>query len=73
MVLEVDRTEYSDGSIDYELEVELSEKTQYKAIMDIIGEIFNKAQVPIAYQTDSKYARALRKSGFDLYKPKEIH
>jgi len=72
-VFEIDRTEYSDGSADYELEVELSNKTQYKTVMNIIGEIFNKAQIPIAYQTGSKYARALRKSGFDLHKPEEIH
>lgn len=57
----IDRTEYSDGSVDFEFEVELSEKSKYKAIMAIVGRIFDKAGVPVVFRGESKYARALKK------------
>jgi inorganic triphosphatase YgiF len=57
----LDRTEYSDGSVDFELEVELSEKSKYKAIMAIFDRILDKAGVPVILRVESKYARALKK------------
>jgi len=69
----IDRTEYSDGSVDFELEVELSEKSKYKAVTNIIEGIFDKAGVPLIIQADSKYARALKKTRPYAGKSKEKH
>lgn len=73
MEMAIDRTEYSDASFDFELEVELSEKSKYKAVMAIIDGIFDKAGVPVIFQNESKYARALKKAGLDVERSKKRH
>ncbi len=69
----IDRTEYSDRSVDFELEVELSKISQYKAVMSVIEGIFDKAGVPVILQNESKYARALKKNGINAGSSKKKH
>jgi len=61
----IDRTEYSDDSVDFEFEAELSEKSKYKSVMAMIDGIFEQVGVPIVFQAESKYARALKKADLD--------
>jgi uncharacterized protein YjbK len=59
----IDRTEFPDGSVDFEFEAELSDKSKYKSVMKVVEAIFNRAGVPILFQEKSKLARALQKGG----------
>jgi len=58
----IDRTEFYDGSVDYEFEAELSDKSKYKSVMRIIEEIFARTNVPVLFQNVSKFGRALKKT-----------
>jgi uncharacterized protein YjbK len=61
LVFEVDRTEFCDGSIDFELEVELPHTDNYQKAIDIITSIFNGLDIPILFQKEGKFARALKR------------
>lgn len=64
-VFEIDRTLFPDGSVDYELEVELDDMSQFPSAMDAITDIFNQVNIEISCQKDSKFARALKKLDLD--------
>jgi uncharacterized protein YjbK len=57
----IDRTEFADGSVDFELEAELSDKSKYKSVKIMIEDILYKVGVPVVFQNKSKLARALNK------------
>ncbi len=61
LALEIDRTEFTDGSVDYELEVELSETSQVEAVTDSLAKLFDSLDIPFVRQPLSKFARALRR------------
>ncbi len=67
----IDRTEYSNDSVDFEFEAELSEKSKYKSVMAIIDGIFEQVGVPLVFQNESKYARALKKADLDSAEQKK--
>jgi len=59
--LEMDRTVFSDGSIDYEVEIELAEMSTYESILEGIRNLFEELSIPVVIQSKSKYRRALEK------------
>ncbi|MEW5924750.1 MAG: CYTH domain-containing protein [Candidatus Zixiibacteriota bacterium] len=63
--IDLDRTVYMDGSVDFELEVELDDNTRFDRILNIIKGIFAALEVPLIFQTRSKFARAMKKIGID--------
>ena len=58
-ILEIDKTEFTDGTVDYELEIELADQGQYDVVVDRIRKMFNSLGIPFEKQSQSKYARAL--------------
>ncbi|HUV30849.1 MAG TPA: CYTH domain-containing protein [Acidobacteriota bacterium] len=61
--LEIDRTEFADGSIDYELEVELKDADRVEVIQDCLRHLFTSLGIAFVPQEKSKYERALRRAG----------
>jgi len=61
-LLEIDKTEYSDGSVDYELEVELTESAQIETVVGHLRRLFQSLSIPFERQDESKLARALKKA-----------
>ena len=61
--LEIDRTEFFDGSVDYELEVELDEADQVEVVQDSLQKLFVSLDIPFVTQGKSKYQRALEHAG----------
>ena len=57
--LEIDKTDYADASIDYELEVELAEETEAERVTAGLQKIFASLAIPLIPQTKSKFERAL--------------
>ncbi|RKX20357.1 MAG: hypothetical protein DRP51_05835 [Candidatus Zixiibacteriota bacterium] len=63
LLFEIDRTEFADGSIDYELEIELKNQLLYqKALAEVIA-FLDSVQIVTVFQKRSKFARALKKEG----------
>ncbi|MEA3296905.1 MAG: CYTH domain-containing protein [candidate division Zixibacteria bacterium] len=60
--LEVDKTEFSDGSVDYELEVELPNTDRVETVQDALRKMFNSLSIPFERQSESKFARALHRA-----------
>ncbi|RKX24952.1 MAG: hypothetical protein DRP47_10600 [Candidatus Zixiibacteriota bacterium] len=56
---DIDTTTFSDGSIDYELEVELSSEDLVDAANNDLRKLFTSLTIPFENQTESKLARAL--------------
>ena len=61
-VLEIDKTEFGDGSVDYELEVELPDINRLETVDDNLRRIFSSLAIPYQVQTESKFARALKRA-----------
>jgi uncharacterized protein YjbK len=61
-LLEIDKTEYNDGSVDYELELELKEGAPLETIEDQLKKIFLSLDIPFKIQSESKFHRALKKA-----------
>lgn len=62
-LLEIDKTEYNDGSVDYELELELSHTNNLEIVEDQLRKLFNSLDIPFTHQKRSKFHRALIKAG----------
>lgn len=62
-ILEVDKTEFHDGSLDYELEVELGEPGQIDVVQDGLQRLFSSLDIPFVVQEKGKYERALLHAG----------
>ncbi|MEA2030310.1 MAG: CYTH domain-containing protein [candidate division Zixibacteria bacterium] len=56
---DVDTTTFSDGSVDYELEIELPSEDQVDTLYDTLRTLFTSLAIPFESQTKSKLARAL--------------
>jgi uncharacterized protein YjbK len=61
--LEIDSTEFADGSVEYELEVELPDTGKVEVVTDSLRKMFSSLGIPYQGQTESKYYRALMKAG----------
>jgi uncharacterized protein YjbK len=60
--LEIDKTEFSDGSSDYELELEMSDTSRVDTIAAALRRIFSQLGIPFVKQSESKFARALKRA-----------
>jgi uncharacterized protein YjbK len=61
-LLEIDKTEYNDGSVDYELELELQDTANLQVIESSLMKLFASLDIPFVHQTLSKFHRALEKA-----------
>ncbi|PWB67795.1 hypothetical protein C3F09_12785 [candidate division GN15 bacterium] len=61
-LLEIDKTEYNDGSVDYELEVELADSTHIETVESHLHKLFQSLGIRFERQDESKFARALKKA-----------
>jgi len=57
--LEIDKTDFADGSSEYELEVELADQGQYDTVSNGLARMFQSLAIPFVGQTRSKFERAL--------------
>jgi uncharacterized protein YjbK len=62
-MLEVDKTEFNDGSVDYELELELSDTARLDTIEANLRKLFITLDIPFINQKESKLVRALGRAG----------
>jgi uncharacterized protein YjbK len=62
-VLELDKTQFIDGSVDYELELELPDESLIVIVEDNLRKLFASLDIPFKLQTESKLVRALKKAG----------
>ena len=62
-LLEIDKTEFSDGSVDYELEMELPNTDVIEAASDSLRKLFGSLDIPYRPQPQGKFVRALQKAG----------
>lgn len=58
-VLEIDKTQFPDGSVDYELEIELPDLEQLPVIENQMRRMFQSLQIPFRPMAQSKLERAL--------------
>lgn len=63
---EVDKTEFPDGSVDYELELELPDVSRIEWVSSRLERIMQSLDIPFEHQPESKFARALKRSGQHL-------
>ena len=61
-LLEIDKTEYSDASVDYELEIELTDASRVDIVEGQLRKLFSTLGIPFEKQSESKFARALHKA-----------
>ncbi|MEP0827360.1 MAG: CYTH domain-containing protein [bacterium] len=62
LILEIDRTEFDNGDIDYELEVEIPGATHYDPVIKELENLLGHLEIPLKFHTQSKFARALAKA-----------
>lgn len=60
--LELDRTEYPDGSSDYELEMELERAEQIDVVTNSLKRLFESLNIPFEHQGLTKLERALERT-----------
>jgi uncharacterized protein YjbK len=61
-MLEIDKTSFSDGSVDYELEVEFDDMDQREKIENGLQKLLVSLGIPFERQPESKFHRALKKA-----------
>jgi len=61
-MLEIDKTEFSDGSNDYELELELSDTSRIDIVEAALRRLFSQLSMPFVKQSESKFGRALKRA-----------
>jgi uncharacterized protein YjbK len=62
-LLEIDKTAFSDGSVEYELEVEFTDMAQLDKLEEGLRRLLMSLDIPFERQNDSKFHRALKKAG----------
>ena len=62
-ILEIDKTEFADGSCDYELEVELTDLMYVPEVENNLQKIFKSLNIPYEKQEESKFSRAMKRAG----------
>lgn len=63
LILEIDRTEYDNGDVDFELEVEIPDAVLYDSVIAGLESLLRRLEIPLRYHARSKFARALAKAG----------
>jgi len=63
--LEIDRTEFPLGQVDYELEVEIPDLSRVEVVEDGLRKLFGSLGIPYERQAETKLARALRHAGIE--------
>jgi uncharacterized protein YjbK len=61
-LLEIDKTAFCDGSVDYELEVEFKDMAQLDRIEEGLRKLLGSLDIPFERQSESKFHRALKKA-----------
>jgi len=61
-MLEIDKTEFSDGSSDYELELEMSDINRVDTVEAALRRLFSQLGIPFVKQSESKFGRALKRA-----------
>ncbi|MFH1687409.1 MAG: CYTH domain-containing protein [bacterium] len=61
--LEIDKTEFADGSCDYEIEVELDSEEPIEAVSRGLRKLLESLDIEFVIQTETKFARALARAG----------
>ncbi len=61
LLFEIDKTEYDDATIDYELEIELEDQLFYQKALGGITTFLDSVQIVSVFQKHSKFARALKR------------
>jgi uncharacterized protein YjbK len=61
-ILEIDKTQFPDGSVDYELEIELPDLEQLPVIEDQMRRMFHTLEIPFRPMAQSKLERALART-----------
>lgn len=62
-LFEIDSTEYADGSVDYELEVEVTDESHLADVEGHLRHMFGALDIPFEFQRQSKLERALNIAG----------
>ncbi|MEK7775406.1 MAG: CYTH domain-containing protein [Candidatus Zixiibacteriota bacterium] len=62
-LFEIDTTLFSDGCVDYELEVELPDVSKVQIVEKELEMLFDQLRIPFVKQTESKFSRALQRAG----------
>jgi len=66
LIFEIDKTKYADGTIDYELEVELENRLLYQKVLDEISSFLKSLQIDTVFQKQSKFDRALLRQNVSI-------
>ena len=61
--LEVDKTQFPDGSVEYELEVEVTDPEEAERVEEHLRRMFGSLGIPFVRQSETKLARALHHLG----------
>lgn len=62
LTLEIDHTLFPDGSSDYELEIEISDESEYEKVREKVEEILRNCGISPRFQPKSKIKRAVERS-----------
>jgi uncharacterized protein YjbK len=62
-LFELDKTEFADGSCDYELEMEVEQQEQVGVVVESLRRLFASLNIPFERQPETKFARALARTG----------
>lgn len=62
-LIEIDKTEYADGTCDYELELEIRDAAEIPTVDNCLRRLFQSLGMPYTIQYQSKFHRALIKAG----------
>ena len=66
LIFEVDRTEFENGKLEFELEIELEDRLAYPAAFDNVKLLLESLQIETIIQTESKFARALKNGNINI-------
>ncbi|MFH2036639.1 MAG: CYTH domain-containing protein [Candidatus Zixiibacteriota bacterium] len=61
--LEIDKTEYADHTVDYELEIEIPVADIQDKVIEQVRALLERLNIPFIFQKYSKFGRALKKNG----------
>ncbi len=65
----LDKTTFPDESVEYELEMELDRPDDFPKAFEMLKRLLQNLEVPVKIMTDSKFARALKRTNLDhLYR-----
>jgi hypothetical protein len=66
LLLEIDRTLFANGEIDFELEVEIPDDRIFETVVRGLEQLLNELDIPLKFHVQSKFARALKRSALKI-------